>query len=354
MYFSARKYSDAELLAGLKSGNRKLLLYLFKRYRRHVKRFVISNGGNASDANPLLGDALLKVWNDAAKNVLLPGTQTEAYLLGVVEELWRNKHDEISIRNYIEQRTIPKVNLRIVPAVLGILLLSAIGLWWYMDNEPVERIAGKENVSDLSIKSDSMNVPKNTPAERPRPEKLYKAPAVSLRSQPRDSITALSHAVSAAAGSEKAAISDSTGEDNAMAAAEDIVVRKDELMVTRSIRVLVIGEESGQESTPPESTLAGETAAKLNPEAALPQEEKEPAGYSVEFWKSPINYRGYKMGKGKIIVYGLEYPELTKLYLVRGNYYLENAQAYYQLRQGSEFQVFYRVNDSAILAQLKK
>ena len=32
---------------------------------------------------------------------------------------------------------------------------------------------------------------------------------------------------------------------------------------------------------------------------------KDPLQYRIEFWKSPLNYKGYKMSRGKIILYGM-------------------------------------------------
>lgn len=34
-------------------------------------------------------------------------------------------------------------------------------------------------------------------------------------------------------------------------------------------------------------------------------DSQKPTDYRVEFWKSPLNYKGYKMSTGKIVLYGI-------------------------------------------------
>jgi|SRR6185312_13385208 len=74
--------------------------------------------------------------------------------------------------------------------------------------------------------------------------------------------------------------------------------------------------------------------------------------YRIEFWKSPLNYKGYKMSDGKIILYGVN-PEIpVNITLTDDNYYLQVGQAAYKLYFTDEYRPFEKVLDKNILKKL--
>ncbi len=68
----------------------------------------------------------------------------------------------------------------------------------------------------------------------------------------------------------------------------------------------------------------------------------------IEFWESPIDFKGYKMSKSKIIVYGLE-PQLNyDIYYKNGHYYLNLEQIYYELEETVSFKPFKMINEKDV------
>ena len=124
---------------------------------------------------------------------------------------------------------------------------------------------------------------------------------------------------------------------------DDIIVRKDELLFTKSIPISDLNKSD-----------------PLNKKDSLLQilrGGKEPASNNfivVEYWKSPINYKGYKMGKNKIILFGLQNPEKAQVFRINGNLYFKNNDKVYKLDNSVEFKSYELVADQNILNQMLK
>ena len=86
----------------------------------------------------------------------------------------------------------------------------------------------------------------------------------------------------------------------------------------------------------------------------MPEEQKTAKNISVEFWKSPVNYKGYKLSRNKIILFGVEDADRIKLYNIDENMYLEFGADYFLLESNQDFKPLIKVRDSNILSQLSK
>jgi len=121
----------------------------------------------------------------------------------------------------------------------------------------------------------------------------------------------------------------------------ELVVKKDQMLISQS---LVIHEDTiGQgnllqsKSTPSPSR---QVAKKLNPMAGLemPEEgDKTITHINVEFWVSPINYKGYKFFRNKIILFGIDEPDAVILFRRKDNIYMRHLDNYYLLEPTEEF-----------------
>lgn len=79
---------------------------------------------------------------------------------------------------------------------------------------------------------------------------------------------------------------------------------------------------------------------------------KDPVNYRIEFWKSPLNYKGYKMSKGKIILYGISPVSNASLTKADGTYYLLVNQNAFRVEYTDDYKLFDRVTDKTILKKL--
>jgi hypothetical protein len=74
----------------------------------------------------------------------------------------------------------------------------------------------------------------------------------------------------------------------------------------------------------------------------------------VEFWKSPINYTGYKWDTRKLVLFGMFEFENLRIKYISGQYYLEYNQTYYELKRRDSFQSLFKVSDRQLIDSLNK
>ncbi|MBI3502983.1 MAG: hypothetical protein HY063_14425 [Bacteroidetes bacterium] len=122
---------------------------------------------------------------------------------------------------------------------------------------------------------------------------------------------------------------------------ENFIVRKDELLGTKNFQVVNLQNE---ESNPSDSLLEKVSGIKNT---------KSASSLKVEFWQSPINYKGYKMTKNKIVLYGINSDENIKLFHLEENVYMKHNQNFYKLYFTDEFKQFEKVTDASVIAKLK-
>ena len=130
---------------------------------------------------------------------------------------------------------------------------------------------------------------------------------------------------------------------------EEIVVKKEQLIISVSIPVIdkpVMNSKTTDATQ--NNTLSHDAAEKLNPSAGIPEEEKAATNYMVEFWVSPINYRGYKMSKNKLIIYGIEEPDAVKLYRLNDALFMKYHNEYYRLSNTFEYIPYQRMKETDV------
>jgi hypothetical protein len=57
----------------------------------------------------------------------------------------------------------------------------------------------------------------------------------------------------------------------------------------------------------------------------------------VEYWESPINYKGYKLSRSKLIIYGIKPLVTSVLYKNEQAYYLKANNIFYELYETTDF-----------------
>ncbi len=119
---------------------------------------------------------------------------------------------------------------------------------------------------------------------------------------------------------------------------ENYNVAKEEMLSVKSIKLIKIGENN---------LVSDTTAANLSNVSQFNSDL-----YFVEFWKTPLNSRGYRFTKNKIMLYGfVDYTNVV-LYELDNSYYIKCSEQVYKLFNGSEFKQLERVNDSDLLAKM--
>lgn len=126
---------------------------------------------------------------------------------------------------------------------------------------------------------------------------------------------------------------------------EEIVIRKDALITSIKVKVKEVDRDSIVVNTI-DSIL--ETVSGIRGEGNSSQQFLD-----VELWESPLNYKGYKLSKKRLLVYGLASIEELQLYKLENIIYCRNANLIYQLEVSNNFHSYQQIIDPLIIDQLK-
>lgn len=125
--------------------------------------------------------------------------------------------------------------------------------------------------------------------------------------------------------------------DNLLRDDESINVATEELISIKNIKVIDLDNTQ-------KDTLTGQLAGVTS--------NDYPNVFFVEFWKTPLNSKGYRMTRNRVILYGLDDFSNLTIYKVDDNFYLKNEEQVYKLSAGTEFKPMERVSDSNLLARI--
>jgi hypothetical protein len=127
-------------------------------------------------------------------------------------------------------------------------------------------------------------------------------------------------------------------EVDALLKEEDVNVAQEELLSVKNIKVIDLDTDARRD------TLTGQLAGVTNSDY--------PNLFFVEFWKTPLNSKGYRMTRNRVILYGLSDFSSITIYKVDDNYYLKNDDVVYKISSGTEFKPMELVSDSQLLAKI--
>ena len=119
---------------------------------------------------------------------------------------------------------------------------------------------------------------------------------------------------------------------------ESLNIATEEIITVKTVKLIRIGKSSsGKDSL----------AAKL-----AQVEENTSDMFFVEFWKTPLNSKGYRFSKNKIMLYGFVDFNNVLVYELDKSYYLKSSGQVFKLFYGSDFKKLELVSDIDLLAKI--
>lgn len=225
--------------------------------------------------------------------------------------------------------------------LLGMVMGFFVGggiIWWQINKEKNSDTEKKIELSDKinEKKEENVSVKKLSFKEKYKSQlKKYKIPATFIDSLKIDSTTLTIEQLIALYKDVTIDTSNNLSENN------NIVISKDELLSTRMVKV------AGQ-------NLKNNEDAKLD-SILIDQRntpKKDQNVIRVEFWRSPINYKGYKFDDVKLVVFGLlEFNNLS-IYRYRDDLFISYNKDFYFLDKNDDFKPFMTVKDHKLLKEL--
>lgn len=105
----------------------------------------------------------------------------------------------------------------------------------------------------------------------------------------------------------------------------DVVVYRDRMISSKYFKVNGLAEVSNNKIGLLDSLLMNKS--QKHPEDML----------LVEFWQSPVNYKGYKLSENKLIVFGIDDYNSASIEIISKNIYLSDQNKYYLLEYSSDY-----------------
>ncbi len=120
---------------------------------------------------------------------------------------------------------------------------------------------------------------------------------------------------------------------------EEIIIKRDEFLSYTEVEIIRINV--GQEFQPRDSLI---NKLQGNPEIKKT--------IRIEFWKSPVNYQGYRLLANKIMLFGMVQETRLMVYKFKDVLYLRNGRLVYKIVENDDFESFEKVTDDSILKVL--
>jgi RNA polymerase sigma factor (sigma-70 family) len=151
-----------EIIDRLQKGDREVLIDLYKEHEDMIKKFVRENNGKDEDAEDLLQDALVVLWQNSRKPDFKLESKSSTYIYAVVKNLWLKQLDKrkrVVSEEYIKphQHSETPINndmdLALVRNMLGEMgeICQQILLMFYFDGFDMKTIAKANNLANSDV-----------------------------------------------------------------------------------------------------------------------------------------------------------------------------------------------------------
>jgi hypothetical protein len=119
---------------------------------------------------------------------------------------------------------------------------------------------------------------------------------------------------------------------------DEIVVKKEQLLGERVVSLINLDGSNTVDSIRSKEAGINEMPGK---------------SLTVEFWQSPLNYRGYKLTRNRLVLFGFASEDPVSLFRLENNTYLSSNNGVFRLETTSDFRQLERVTDETVLNRLQ-
>ena len=124
---------------------------------------------------------------------------------------------------------------------------------------------------------------------------------------------------------------------------DEIIVLEDRLVGSRQVSVKYLDA--------PEQGMTEDADSALAEHLDIKPDERV-SSYQVEFWRSPINYSGYRLGKNEFILFGIAATETIYFYGMEQTVYLHTTKGLYELNRCDDFEKLRKINDEDFVGSI--
>ncbi len=233
-----------------------------------------------------------------------------------------------------------KVN-KIIYLLLGLVLGFFVGggiIWWQLQKENPFAKSNKDAPNESVYKENHIKASKLDFKTKYKSQlKKYKIPDTFIDSLKMDSTTlTLEELIELYSKEEHIDTSHYTSESSY----ENIVISKDELLVSKVMGIK--GNYQSNDSYELDSILTDQRKTSKKAKNMM----------KVEFWRSPINYKGYKFDDTKLILFGLLEFDNISLLGKDNQLFVKYDNDFYRIENTDDFKSLIPIKDASLLKAL--
>jgi RNA polymerase sigma factor (sigma-70 family) len=86
-----KKYTDIEIIAGIRNQDGRILNWIYSNYRKIVKDHVMKNSGSEDDVSDVLQDSIIIIFEQISEDKLNLTTDLRGYFFGIVKNVWSSQ-----------------------------------------------------------------------------------------------------------------------------------------------------------------------------------------------------------------------------------------------------------------------
>jgi RNA polymerase sigma factor (sigma-70 family) len=83
-----KKYSDIDIINGVRNQDDKVLNWLYDTYLPSIKKYVLSNSGSNEDVSDVFQDTIILLYNQITSRNLNLTTDLKGYFFGIARNVW--------------------------------------------------------------------------------------------------------------------------------------------------------------------------------------------------------------------------------------------------------------------------
>jgi len=131
--------------------------------------------------------------------------------------------------------------------------------------------------------------------------------------------------------------------ENSINEEDDIVVAQDELISAKRFAI---------DGTPKTNSNKKNLDSLLVDDVNTSSNKNTEGNLLIEFWKSPINFKGYKFDDKKLVIFGYGDYEVQKVFNYNNELFLKCRNEFFKLTPDENFKTFIPVKNTELLRKL--
>ncbi len=96
------KYSDIDIINGVRNQDDKILNWIYDNYLKAVKRYVVKNSGSDDDVSDVFQDSIIVLYNQIKENTLNLTSDLKGYFFGIARNVWNTQLRKMQITTELE------------------------------------------------------------------------------------------------------------------------------------------------------------------------------------------------------------------------------------------------------------